>query len=122
MYYLDVNFYRYFIGRDDQSVNETVMIGRIDQQIRVTKLMLGYYDVMKQAAPLHDPLSGDYDDCFLHSGYPLRDRGKSGEEKGTVAVFKEAEPSSLYPPALGIFRTRSQSAGKERQKGVYCLL
>ena len=47
MYYLDVNFYRYFIGRDDQSVNETVMIGRIDQQILVTKLMLGYYDVMK---------------------------------------------------------------------------
>ena len=47
LYYLDVNFYRYFIGRDDQSVNETVMIGRIDQQIRVTKLMLGYYDVMK---------------------------------------------------------------------------
>lgn len=47
MYYLDVNFYRYFIGREDQSVNESVMIGRIDQQIRVTKLMLGYYDVMK---------------------------------------------------------------------------
>lgn len=47
MYYLDVNFYRYFIGRDDQSVNETVMIGRIDQQIQVTKLMLGYYDVTK---------------------------------------------------------------------------
>lgn len=47
MYYLDVNFYRYFIGREDQSVNEQVMIGRIDQQIRVTKLMLGYYDIMK---------------------------------------------------------------------------
>lgn len=48
MYYLDVNFYRYFIGREDQSVNESVMIGRIDQQILVTKLMIGYYDVMKQ--------------------------------------------------------------------------
>ena len=47
MYYLDVNFYRYFIGRSDQSVNEQIMIGRIDQQIRVTKLMLGYYDVTK---------------------------------------------------------------------------
>ena len=47
MYYLDVNFYRYFIGRSDQSVNEQVMIGRIDQQIRVTKLMMGYYDVTK---------------------------------------------------------------------------
>ena len=47
MYYLDVNFYRYFIGREDQSVNEQVMIGRIDQQILVTKLMLGYYDIGK---------------------------------------------------------------------------
>ncbi len=47
MYYLNVNFYRYFIGREDQSVNEQIMIGRIDQQIRVTKLMLSYYDVMK---------------------------------------------------------------------------
>ena len=47
MYYLDVNFYRYFIGRSDQSVNEQVMIGRIDQQYRVTRLMLGYYDVTK---------------------------------------------------------------------------
>lgn len=42
MYYLDVNFYRYFIGRADQSVNEKVMIGRIDQQIRVNKLMIDY--------------------------------------------------------------------------------
>jgi glycosyltransferase involved in cell wall biosynthesis len=43
MYYLDVNFYRYYIGRSDQSVNEQVMIGRIDQQIKVNKLMVDYY-------------------------------------------------------------------------------
>lgn len=43
MYYLDVNFYRYYIGREDQSVNEKVMIGRIDQQIKVNKLMVDYY-------------------------------------------------------------------------------
>ncbi len=42
MYYLDVNFYRYYIGRADQSVNEEIMIGRIDQQIRVNKLMINY--------------------------------------------------------------------------------
>lgn len=40
MYYMNVNFYRYFIGRDDQSVNEEIMIRRIDQQIRVNKLMI----------------------------------------------------------------------------------
>ena len=42
MYYLDVNFYRYYIGREDQSVNEDVMIGRIDQQITVNKMMIDY--------------------------------------------------------------------------------
>lgn len=43
IYYMDENLYHYFIGRDDQSVNEKVMIGRIDQQIRVNKIMI---DVM----------------------------------------------------------------------------
>jgi glycosyltransferase involved in cell wall biosynthesis len=43
MYYLDVNFYRYFIGREDQSVNEQIMISRIDQQIRVNKIMYDFY-------------------------------------------------------------------------------
>ena len=43
LYYLDVNFYRYFIGRADQSVNEKVMIKRVDQQIKVNKIMIDYY-------------------------------------------------------------------------------
>ena len=45
MYYLDVNFYRYFIGRDDQSVNEKNMIARADQQIYVTKTMIDMYEM-----------------------------------------------------------------------------
>ncbi|HJC62148.1 MAG TPA: glycosyltransferase [Candidatus Blautia merdavium] len=40
MYYMDVNFYRYFIGREDQSVNEQIMIKRIDQQLLVNRLMI----------------------------------------------------------------------------------
>ncbi len=43
IYYLNVNFYHYFIGRDDQSVNEEVMIRRIDQQLRVNKIMIDNY-------------------------------------------------------------------------------
>lgn len=45
LYYMDENFYRYFIGREDQSVNEKVIMSRIDQQIRVTKLMIESTDV-----------------------------------------------------------------------------
>lgn len=47
MYYLDVDFYRYFIGRDDQSVNEKNMIARVDQQIFVTKSMIDMYQLKK---------------------------------------------------------------------------
>ncbi len=43
MYYMDVNFYRYYIGREGQSVNETIMISRIDQQIKVNKIMVDYF-------------------------------------------------------------------------------
>ena len=45
MYYLDVDMYRYFIGRDDQSVNEKNMIKRVDQQLRVTRIMMNAVDV-----------------------------------------------------------------------------
>lgn len=47
IYYMDTNLYHYFIGREDQSVNEQVMIGRIDQQLRVNKIMLDCCDLSK---------------------------------------------------------------------------
>jgi glycosyltransferase involved in cell wall biosynthesis len=45
LYYLDVDFYRYYTGRADQSVNEKVMVGRIDQQIFVTNMLLDSCDL-----------------------------------------------------------------------------
>ena len=47
MYYMDVDLYHYYIGRDDQSVNESVMIGRIDQQLKVNRIMIEDYDLWK---------------------------------------------------------------------------
>ncbi len=50
MYYVNVPLYRYFIVRDDPSVNEEVLLGRIDQQLRVTKIMIDSYrpDLVKK--------------------------------------------------------------------------
>ena len=45
MYYLDVDLYRYYIGRADQSINESVMISRIDQQLKVNRIMLYDMDI-----------------------------------------------------------------------------
>ena len=38
-YYMDIDLYHYYIGRGDQSVNEKVLMSRIDQQIKVTKIV-----------------------------------------------------------------------------------
>lgn len=53
MYYMDVDLYRYFIGRADQSVNESVMIRRVDQQLTVTRLMMRQHDLfaLKKQSP-----------------------------------------------------------------------
>lgn len=39
LYYMDIDLYHYYLGREDQSVNEKVLMKRIDQQIKVTDLV-----------------------------------------------------------------------------------
>ena len=47
LYYLDVDFYRYFIGREDQSVQEPQLIKRSSHQVLVSKLVACAYDATK---------------------------------------------------------------------------
>ena len=56
--YLDLDLYHYFLGREDQSVNEQVLMKRIDQQILVTKMVSGCAD-LKQVQKEHPKLA-DY--------------------------------------------------------------
>lgn len=45
IYYMDINLYHYYLGREDQSVNEKVLMKRIDQQIRVTEMVARSVDL-----------------------------------------------------------------------------
>lgn len=50
LYYMDINLYYYFIGREDQSVNIKVFTNKYDQQLRVMKEMINAYsydEIMK---------------------------------------------------------------------------
>ncbi|MDR0888384.1 MAG: glycosyltransferase family 2 protein [Coriobacteriales bacterium] len=55
MFYMDVDMYRYYIGREGQSVNEKVMTSRIDQQLAITRIMIDSVDLddKDMKAPLH---------------------------------------------------------------------
>ena len=50
IYYMDIDLYHYYLGRDDQSVNEKVLMKRIDQQIFVTKWVSRCVDLDAVAA------------------------------------------------------------------------
>ncbi len=45
LYYLDMNLYHYYIGRQGQSVQEDIMIKRIDQQLLVNRKMIDSLDL-----------------------------------------------------------------------------
>lgn len=45
IYYMNTALYQYYLGREDQSVNEKVLIARIEQQIRVTKMVAESVDL-----------------------------------------------------------------------------
>ncbi|MQN02140.1 MAG: glycosyltransferase family 2 protein [bacterium LCO1.1] len=51
IYYMNVEFYRYYIGREGQSVAEQTMIRRIDQQLRVNYMMIDAVDPWKVREP-----------------------------------------------------------------------
>lgn len=50
LYYMDIDLYQYYLGREDQSVNEKVLMRRIDQQIKVTELVAQCMDLDEVAA------------------------------------------------------------------------
>lgn len=53
LFYLDRDLYRYFIGRPDQSVNEDVQLKRIQQQLKINRMMI---DHLPEADGLPVPL------------------------------------------------------------------
>ncbi len=69
MYYMDEDLYRYFIGRQDQSVNEQVMVKRVDQQIRVTHIMTDCCD-LKEIYAMY-PSLGKYMVRYLAMMYTI---------------------------------------------------
>ena len=47
VYYMHCSLYQYYLGRDDQSVNEKVLMSRIEQQIKVTKMVAESVDLQE---------------------------------------------------------------------------
>ena len=113
LYYIDVDMYRYFIGRSDQSVNINNMTKRYDQQIRVMQIMTDAYTydyIMAQPKGLrkymfHDLSAIMMNTLFFASGGKDNIENRKTLLKGLWKHIKETDPK-LY----GKLRYRSMPA------------
>ena len=129
MYYADVNFYWYFIGRDDQSVHENVMIKRIDQQLRVNKLLIDYFEpdiieekkckkYMQHYIEIITAISSIM--CILS-----KKKENFDKKKELWAYLKENRPETyriLRRNPMGMFLNLPGKAGRAISTGIYRIL
>ena len=102
IYYMNLDLYRYFIGREDQSVNEANMIKRVDQQLRVTRIMMNAVRCLRpaagagQAACLHAELFLDDDGDLQHLPDAGRQQGGAGQAHASCGIDLKAHDGHLY--------------------------
>lgn len=124
--YIDVDFYHYFIGREDQSVNEKVMIGRIDQHIKVAKIMIDEYSNMDIQSKKLDKYMLQYLDMMMciASVMLILDGSREALKKKTElwSWLKENYPDiykKLRYSIMGISMNLPTGAGRAFSKLAY---
>ena len=107
IYYLNVNFYRYYIGREGQSVQENKMIERIDQQLRVNKMMVDSIELETIAEPRQRDYMCHYLEIVTTVSSILLMRSKTQEnmsKKQELWSFIRQRDEQLYTKLrLGLF-------------------
>lgn len=126
LYYMNVDFYRYFIGREDQSVNEKVMISRIDQQIRVNELLMANYHsdrqfptVLKNYLINHLEITTVISCALLNKGGQVEHQEK---KEALLADLKEANPEVFQLISKNVVSKIAMSKNKPGQvlsNGIY---
>ena len=126
LYYMNVDFYRYFIGREDQSVNEKVMISRIDQQIRVNELLMASYHsdwqfstALKNYLLNHLEITTVISCALLNKGGLLEHQEK---KKALLSDLKEANPEVFHLISQAVLSRITMAKNKPVQvlsNGIY---
>lgn len=130
LYYMDIDLYRYFIGRSDQSVNEQVMFKRVDQQIRVNKIMIDCYPVDNNEMlekKLVNYMTRNLSMMLLISSVFLQISGteESLEKKAELWLYLKERDKKLYNKLryriFGTFSHLPGNTGRKITKHLYHL-
>lgn len=127
--YADVDLYRYHIGRADQSVNERVMITRIDQQIAINRLLIEHLSEQRRLgrlAPSLDQYMMRFVTLITTVSSVLLERhgtAQTREKKRALWDFVAATDPQLYnemrSSALGSVVSRTDPFASLAMRGGY---
>lgn len=125
IYYANIEFYRYYIGREGQSIQEQTMIKRIDQQLRVNKMIIDAYDVWS----FDEPKLRKYMLSFLEMittvstllGCLSGTKENLKKVKDLWKYVHKTAPRTFWHMRLGLFGMASNLPGKLGRK-IYIML
>ncbi|MBR5337802.1 MAG: glycosyltransferase family 2 protein [Lachnospiraceae bacterium] len=112
IYYMDVDYYLYTIGRPDQSVNETVQIRQLDQQLHISRLVIdSFSNIDHRALPrkLYRYMVRNLALMLATTSIFLYIRNEPGDLKKKKAIWKYARKKC--PDSYFLLRTRFLSIG-----------
>ena len=121
IYYLNEDLYHYYLGREDQSVNEKVLVSHRSADSRdaarqpVRRVGRGA-EHGTEAAPLSLPQQLDYDGDFHDPSADARKR-RAAAQKKALAVTKKRESEALSKAAAWQHQRSDLSAGCARGGG-----
>ena len=127
MYYADIDLYRYFIGREGQSVNEATMVKRLDQQFRVTRIMMSSFHLFDdiESSRLRSYMMGYFTMMMAICSVFTKLSDEEGADerlKQLWADLKEFD-ARMYRHArygvLGFFTNLRGRAGEKTTVGIY---
>jgi glycosyltransferase involved in cell wall biosynthesis len=126
LFYLDTDLYRYYIGREGQSVNEKTMLKRIDQQLKITRIMidschLKHVENLRLRKYMIHYLTMMLAICsvFLR----LSDREDAEEQRRAIWLYLKEKDPEIYPKIrggiLGLSTNLPGSAGRTMSLAGY---
>lgn len=98
LYYLDVDFYRYYIGRSDQSVTVENMTKRYAQQLSVMRHMLlchSYEEIERQPKLLKKQLYHDLNAIMLTTYFFTTQSDDPERRKGFADLWSELKEKDI---------------------------
>jgi len=102
MRYFDRDAYHYYIGREDQSVNESVMLSRIDQQLRITRIMVDSVDVSELSEQpklqryMYNYLSMMY--CICSVFLRMEKTDENEQKRADIWAYLKEHAPKMYAP------------------------